>query len=60
MHRLVFVQPFVGASIEPLPKGGRQRLGLGNAGSLSVFLPLAQGVASPIFAGPSIFIHWRT
>jgi hypothetical protein len=56
----MFVQPFVCATIQPLPKGGRQRLGLRNVGSLSVFFSPAQGVASPIFAGPSIFIHWRT
>ena len=56
----MFVQPFVCAMIEPLPKGGRQRLGLGNAGTLSVLFLPPQGVASPNFAGPSIFIHWRT
>jgi hypothetical protein len=60
LHSLAFVQPLIRAPVEPLPDGGRQRLGLGNAGHLSAFFPPTQGVASPIFAGPSIFIHWRT
>ena len=37
----------------------RQRSGLVDAGRLGAVW-LTQGVASPIFAGPSIFIHWRT